>query len=481
MPEISYDAPPTVGRFMDSESFGRGIVGPVGSGKTTGCLFELFKRACQQRPASDGFRYTRFAILRQTLKQLKDTVLKDCTSWLRGICEYKVSESTIYIEFGDVKSEWLFLPLEDETDRARLLSMQLTGAWLSEAIEMDVSVIPDVSGRCGRYPGANLGGASWSGIIFDTNAPPEGSDWYKFMTDEEERKDWQLFFQPSGLSLEAENLEWLNQSADTLKLPVDHPERLAEGRKYYERLARNPNVDWVKRYVHGQFGDDPSGTAVFKDSFKRSFHVVDDLSPVHGYPLIVGQDFGRDCWSIICQPDHKGRLLVLEEVPAEDIGLELHVTKALRPALFQERFLGRPVCVVGDPAGMAKSSISEETSFDCLKRLGLATMPAPTNNLDPRIRAIEALLLSQRDGGPTLVIDGKRCPKIVRALDGGYRYAKTRQGVRKPTPDKNEYSHGIDALQYACLVVHGGMTGLITSRLARATPKKKSPRSRGWT
>lgn len=455
------------------------VAGPVGSGKTTGCLFELFRRSIEQRRAPDGIRYTRFAILRQTLKQLRDTVLKDCTSWLRGVCEYKVSESTIYIEFSDVKSEWLFLPLEDETDRARLLSMQLTGAWCSEIIEMDISVLPDVSGRVGRYPGANLGGASWAGILADTNMPSEGSDWHKMMV--EPPPDWAIFRQPSGLSAEAENLEWLNQTPETLKLKADDPVRLAQGRKYYERLARNPNPDWIKRYVTADFGDDPSGTAVFRESFKRSFHVVENLEPIHGYPLIVGQDFGRDCWSIICQPDHKGRLLVLEEVPAEDIGLELHVTKNLRPVLFQERFLGRPICVVGDPAGMAKSSISEETSFDCLKRLGLATMPAPTNNLDPRIRAVEALLLSQRDGGPTLVIDGKRCPKIVRALDGGYRYAKTRQGVRKPTPDKNEYSHCADALQYACLVVHGGMTGLITSRLTRSGPKKKAPRAGAWT
>lgn len=479
MVTINYEAPPTCAKLMQSESFGRLICGPVGSGKTTAVLFELFRRACEQRKAPDGYRYTRFAILRQTLKQLKDTVLKDVTSWLKGICEYRVSESTVYVDFGDVKSEWLFLPLETPEDRARLLSMQLTGAWLSEAIEMDVNVIPDVSGRCGRYPGANLGGCTWSGVLADTNAPPEGSDWHKFMNDGV--PDWDIFMQPSGLAENAENLEWLNQTEETLRLPHDHPARIAQGRKYYERLARNTNKDWVKRYVHGEFGDDPSGSAVFRESFKRSFHVVSNLEPVPGsYPLIIGQDFGRDPWSIICQPDHKGRLLVLEEVPAEDVGLEMHISRSLRPVLFQERYLGRPICVVGDPAGQAKSSISEETSFDVIKRLGLATIPAPTNDLDPRIRAIEALLLSQRDGGPTLIIDGGRCPQLVRALDGGYRYGKTREGQRKPLPNKDKYSHCADALQYACLVVHGGMTGLIMSRLTRHK-RAAAPSKAGWT
>jgi hypothetical protein len=79
MTTISYTAPATCASFMKSESFGRLIAGPVGSGKTTSCLFELFRRALEQEPAPDGIRYTRFALVRSTLKQLKDTVLKDVT------------------------------------------------------------------------------------------------------------------------------------------------------------------------------------------------------------------------------------------------------------------------------------------------------------------------------------------------------------------------------------------------------------------
>ena len=79
MPVINYTAPPTCAAFMKSNSFGRMIAGPVGSGKTTACLFEIFRRSCEQAPALDGYRYTRWAIVRQTLKQLKDTVLKDIT------------------------------------------------------------------------------------------------------------------------------------------------------------------------------------------------------------------------------------------------------------------------------------------------------------------------------------------------------------------------------------------------------------------
>ena len=54
----------------------------------------------------------------------------------------------------------------------------------------------------------------------------------------------------------------------------------------------------------------------------------------------------------------------------------------------------------------------------------------------------------------------------------GYRYAKMRNGQRKPTPDKNQYSHPADALQYASLAAHGGLVDKIGSRLKRPARKE---------
>lgn len=482
MTEITYVAPPTCARFMKSDKFGRLIAGPVGSGKTTACIFELFRRACEQEPAPDGLRYTRFAIVRQTLKQLKDTVLKDITAWLKGMGTFKVSENTIFVTIGDVRSEWLLIPLDTPEDQRRLLSMQLTGAWLSECIEMDVGLISPLAGRVGRYPSAAMGGATWFGMIADTNMPSEGSPWHTFM-ELNTPEDWEVFIQPGGMDVDAENLEWLTQTPETLKLPPDDPRRRAQGRTYYERFIRSNSADWCKRYVHAQYGDDPSGTAVFRESFKMSFHVAQEgLEPIPNRPLLIGQDFGRDPWSIICQLDHLGRLLVLEEVPAEDVGLEMHIERSLRPALMDPRYMGLPVAIIGDPSGVAKSSIYEETCFDALKRLGFSAFPAPTNDLEPRLMAVEAFLLGQRDGGPAIVFDGARCKTLVRGMSGGYRYGKTKSGQRKPTPEKNQYSHPCDSLQYACLAARGEMTEMIARKLTRRTKRPRNQVSAmAWT
>ena len=466
---------------MKSPAFGRLIAGPVGSGKTTGCIFEIFRRACEQTPAPDGKRYTRFAVLRQTLSQIKQTVLKDILAFFGPVAYWKVSDSTIHITAGDVRCEMVLIPLEDLEDQRRLLSMQLTSAFISEAIEIDINLIPAIAGRCGRYPSAAQGGCTHFGLIADTNMPAEGSPWHKFMV--EPPADWEVFVQPGGLEELAENLNWLTQTEATLKLPIDDPARLAQGRKYYERLSRSESVDWVRRYVHAQYGDDPSGTAVFRESFKSSFHVVDTLEPIYGQPLLVGQDFGRDPCTIICQVDPHGRLLVLKEVIAESIGLELHIERAVRTILLSPQFMGRPVAMVGDPAGMAKSSLSEETSFDALKRMGFAAFPAPTNDIDPRIRAVDSWLLRQIDGKGAVQISREGCPTLVRALSGGYRYAKTKSGMRKPTPEKKHpWSDIVDAFQYVCLTAHGRMNELIGRHLMRKRPQGRvRPTAAAWT
>ena len=176
--------------------------------------------------------------------------------------------------------------------------------------------------------------------------------------------------------------------------------------------------------------------------------------------------------------------MILAEVIGEDVGLETHVNRSLKPALYDERYAGLMFAAVGDPSGVAKGNFLEEDSFDVLKRLGVPAFPAPTNSIDARLAAVEALLYQQRDGGPALVIDRSRCPMLVRALNGAYRFGKTSAGVTKPLPDKGHpWSDVADALEYICLVVNSGLVGFIAKRIK---PKQaRAPRSRmsaaGWT
>ena len=487
MIEITFSPPPTGATFMLSESFYRMILGPLGSGKTTTVLFELVRRACEQRPGLDGVRRTRFALLRQTLNQLKQTVLKDIIQWFGPICDWKVSESTVWFKFGDVVSEWILLPLETPEDQKRILSMNLTGAFVSEAIEIDFDLLIAIAGRCGRFPSAADGGASWYGVVLDSNMPTEGTPWHTAVSTPP--PEWQVFIQPSGLSPQAENLNFLLQTPATLALPIDHPDRLAKGREYYQRLSTSTNPAWVKRYVMAEFGPDPSGAAVYAGMFFSAFHCRDELLVIPGAPLLIGLDLGRDPWAVLGQIDSMSRLLVHEEIPADDIGLRLQLPQ-IRQVVSGRRYVGCPVCIIFDPAGMAKGNFDEYTSFDVISSYGFMCMPAPSNRLAPRLNAVERFLTESRGGTAAMLVNRTLCPKLVGALNGGYRFLYNQIGESQPIPHKNDFSHVADAHQYLCLGASGGTANAIARKITRTKERehrmatgarRREPSPAGWT
>jgi hypothetical protein len=156
---------------------------------------------------------------------------------------------------------------------------------------------------------------------------------------------------------------------------------------------------------------------------------------------------------VICQVDNVGRLLVLQELEMENTGVERFCQQALLPMLNTQRFGRFSSFLVGDPSGRSKSQIGEESVFDMLKRLGFVALPASTNDIQPRLRAVEKWLVQQRDGKPALLVDPIACPKLLKGFRGEYRFKLLRDGSMEVKPDKKNrpYADLHDALQYACL------------------------------
>jgi hypothetical protein len=479
---IDFEPPPTGAKMMLSEAFYRMILGPLGSAKTTTLIFELLRRSCEQAPGRDGVRYTRFALLRQTLSQLKNTVLKDIVQWFGPICEWKVSESTVWFKFGDVCSEWILLPLETPEDQKRILSMNLTGALVSEAIEIDFDLMVAIAGRCGRYPSGAAGVPTWYGMVLDSNMPTEGTPWQLAVATPP--PGWQVFIQPGGLAPNAENLNWLLQTVETLALPMDHPDRLAKGREYYQRLSTSTNPAWVKRYVMAEFGPDPSGAAVYNGMFFMTFHCRDELLVLPGAPLLIGLDLGRDPWALLGQIDHMSRLLIHEEIRADDIGLKLQLPQ-VRRVVNQPPYVGCPVVIIFDPSGMAKGNFDEYTSYDVIRSFGFMCMAAPSNLLAPRLNAAERFMTETRGGTAAMLINRVKCPTLVTGLNGGYRFKYNQIGESQPAPEKNRFSHVCDAHQYLCMGASGGTAGAIARKITRDRAMVGRTRQRvnaaGWT
>lgn len=470
--KLDFITPPTIGKFMLDDSFVRLIMGPVGSGKSAGCFMELLRRARLQAPDRKGVRRTRMAIVRNTLQQLRQTCMADIDMWLNPIAHYRTTDATIQVRFplGDgtrVESDWMLIPLDTKADQQRLLSLNLTGAWVSEFREIDPSLLSALSGRLGRFPSKAVAHPTWFGIVAESNPPDEDSEWYTLL-EVDKPPNWAFYKQPGGMERDAQN----NSIAENVEnLPDD----------YYPNLLANNNSDWSDIHVHAQYGKSLGGQAVFRASFKPPFHIVDqeELLIVDQMPIIIGQDFGRTPASLIGQIDNRGRLVIHDELTSEDMGIEQFVTSCLRPMLMSEKYMARRIFMVGDPKGRDKSQVNEDSPFDVLIRLGFDVFAAPTNYIDPRLRAVEQLLLHQVDGGPMLMISDA-CTVLNSAMKYWYRYRRKTTGVLDDKPEKTHpWSDVADCLQYMALSTNANYLGKIM-RLDNPPPKRQVPDKRGW-
>lgn len=466
---LDYLPSPTIRAFLLSEALVKCVVGPLGSGKSMGCIIELFRRMCEQAPDVRGIRPTRFAVVRNTFAQIRDTTLADITEYFGQYFTYKASASTIQWDFHlpdktRVRSDWLLMPLERPEDSRKLLSLNLTGAWVEECREVEYSIVAALRGRIGRFPAPVRVRPTWQGLIMSSNPWSEGSEYYQhFIVAKPD--SWDLFRQPGGLEPEAENIE-----------------NLPDG--YYDRLMYGASKEFIKVHVHGLWGDDLFGRAVFQASFKPDWHLARDLSHTLNVlrPVLVGIDFGRQPAAIITQEEVMGTILALEEVLATDQGFVGFLEEVLLPVL-QQRYSACRVFIVGDPAGVARSGLREESAFSLLEDHGLAAIPAPTNDVLPRLQAVEKLLLRSIAGRPGLLVDRGRCPVLAEGFLRGYRYKKRRDGSLTPEPDKNEFSHPHDGLQYAALGHQSSFVGRRIEFRAGFGNVRRRPKfsARAWT
>jgi hypothetical protein len=223
---------PTCRRFAESDEFVRFIIGPVGSGKSTACVREIARRALRQKRGPDGKRHSRFAVIRNTYSQLRDTTRKTFEEWIpHNLGTWHEQRFAFTMEFDDVECEVLFRALDRPEDVKKLLSLELTGAYINEAREIPKHVLDVLETRVGRYPSKAQGGASWFGIWADTNPWHSGHWGAKLFA--KNLPGYRSFRQPGGRAKNAENVE---------NLPRD----------YYPRLCSGKDAEWVRVYVDGE-------------------------------------------------------------------------------------------------------------------------------------------------------------------------------------------------------------------------------------
>jgi hypothetical protein len=458
---------PVLLEFLKDRSFVSAIQGPVGSGKSGACTVKLLSLMLEQAPGPDGLRRSRWAVIRNTNPQLRTTTIKTWQDWLKpedwGRFYWNPPPYRHEIARGDVRAEVIFLALDRPEDIAKLLSLELTGAWINEAREIPKSIVDAVTMRVGRYPALKDGGPSWFGVVMDTN-PADADHWWPIMSGQvpvpehfstsEARllvrpHNWRFFAQP-GAMLEQKDA----RGEVTGYVPNPAGENLRHlTPDYYVNLIQGKAKSWIDVYVMGRVGTLAEGKPVFPTWTEAVHRARAPLPPVPGVPVIVGLDFGLTPAAAVCQLV-RGRWFVLAELVAQDMGMT-RFAPLLKRELAQ-LLPGWPdglIRLYGDPAGDQRSQVDERTPYQILAAHGLKAYPAPSNDLAVRLGAVEGALARLVDGAPGLVVS-PACATLCAGFGGGYQYRRLQvSGAERheDQPLKNRFSHVMDALQYALL------------------------------
>lgn len=452
MPKERYVATPTMAAFHGCDDFVRGVSGPVGSSKSTGMCMELMRRTHEMPPAVDGVRWSRWCVVRNTYRQLKDTT---CRTWLEwfpedqvGLMNWSDMAHRIRLNLPDgtrLDLEILFRALDRPAHVRNVLSLDITGAWINEAREIPKAIVDALLDRLGRYnPGGLPQGSFWQGLIMDTNPPDEDHWWFKLAeeTAPEDRPGWSFFRQPGGLVETADGSFAPNPLAENIAhLPPN----------YYVRNAVGKNLDHIRVYYCARYGFVKDGKPVFGEYRDETHCAAAPLEPVKGRPLLIGQDFGLTPAAVIGQRLVSGRIQIIDELVAEDMGIK-RFGETLKAHL-AVRYPGYEVEAWGDPAGDQRAQTDERTPFQILAAVGMPMRPAPSNDFLKRREAVAGLLNRLVDGRPGLLIS-PACKTLRKALAGGYAYKRLQvSGDERyqDKPDKGPYSHVADALQYLCI------------------------------
>lgn len=489
---------PVTARFIHSTAAERAIMGPVAGGKTSTCLIDMVFRAMAQRRSSiDGVRRTKFGVIRDTYRNLEKTTIPSWFQWIpkdRG--EWTGGEGgrpakhTVLLELPDgSRAEMImeFYGLGENRVEDVMRGWEGTGAFLNEADRLDPDVLTFVRGRImgGRYPSMAHGGPTRRGITLDFNAPDDDNYLYARYVGakDAEGRDLDLaaegiefYRQPSGFSPQAENLH-----------------NLMPG--FYERTAQGQPDWWVRRYVRNEFGYSREGKPVYPE-FSDARHVARaPLVPAPGIPLVIGADAGLTPAAVTAQRMPNGQWRALDELvvpPGGSMG-PLRFADQLNRLLAEPRYLAwirsmergkRAIAGWADPSAAygADKEAGELAWIETFAhRSEIPFKAAPTQELTARIEAVRAPLSPARfvDADTPGLLISPTCRVLRKGFNSGYRFRKiqlagtNRYGTK---PEKNEWSHVHDALQYA--LSGGGELDEVTGRRERREQARRAQRMR---
>lgn len=468
--KLAHEAPLDKGRTQIKV-----VYGPMGSGKSTLALWEWFIMCLK----AEGPLYG--AVVRASYRELIDSTKKLTEQWFGPFTTWREGDEEFWFDVPNEKGELLrhtlcFRSIQKAAHTQKFQSVEYNFVWMEEVVPAYNTSGIVGSGLPEEIVGIAMGrlrlktAKDQERILILTANPPFKNHWlYKsfIMTDEQTRKvkNIAVVWQPPG--------------ENKANLPNN----------YYDGLRQFMDDAQMRRFVNGEVVAAFEGKPVFPEC-KDHYHITD--KPVRlnrQVELVLGHDFGLTPATLITQVLPTGQWVWLDELVMFNRSVDDHFEE-LRTKLNEEPYKGMTFRCWGDPSGVAKSQTDAKSAFEIAASKGFSIKPGKIDWMS-RKEAIKQRLNRTVNGEPALIINRLGCDTAVTGMLGGYRYHVSPGGEPNSRPEKNMYSHIMDAAQY----IATGEFSILSSReeaeslkdhlfvipkwnpLASPEPKKEDPPS----
>ena len=443
--QISYTPLPTLKKFHESTATHRCMVGPFGSGKTSAAIIEFGYYLPFAIFDNYGIKQTRWLILRNTYREIYDTVQQPMfDDWIPWGVHNQKHDTYKFGYPNGIKVEFLFRACDRPEHARQFKSLLITGAWLEESIEISESVKNIIKGRLGRYPKLREGEDYPLKFLIESTNPPD--------------IDHPLFHQykwivappdaaPTKPPLEDHEGFW--------QPPYENVANLRPG--YYEDLKKvyRDSPEFADMYILSKPGAMVKGQVVYYDFTKKKHVGKGKLAWAKGTLYRGWDNTGNSPACVVCQMGGYEKIQVLKEFYHDRMDIRDFTEWVVVEC--NQMFPGAEFTDYADPAGENKISTPAggfTSNAKIMADFGVTTIPSD-QNWEARKSSVQRQI--NKDGG--ILVDPS-CTRLINGFISGYAYPEIgTTGIYKDKPMKNRFSHVHDALQYVCVKIFRSVSG----------------------
>jgi hypothetical protein len=455
--ELHLNPSPTQEDFFNSEAAMPVLIGPLGEGKTWGCIWKAILHWFKYRDILNG--PLRGFVVRDTHQNMKRMTVPSINKALRGYFKPNWKDDYKKLIIKGIL-DFDLIGIDSPGSLNKIQGFEGGCGWLEEPAPMidkgnvglGLDVFLTAMTRVCRADIMSGHEDDYIPLLMTSMNPADQDHW-----------TYPMFVENPPVA--PDDYPFLR--VETFHIQHGENQHLPSVSREAAKLMYKNNPALFQRYVEGKFAFVCVGKEVTTEYNPDLHRCKEKLDPIPGVKGLRFWDTGLNPTCVLGQITPKGRLHITDTFRGDGIGMQQFLDTFIKPTTLDRYKEVSEWRDIADPAiSNREQSNSDHTAAKIIEKELNTCVEYGAKNWDPRKQACKKALGMLIDGRPFVQIS-KHEGILHRALQGGWHYKTDNSGNviggQNAKPKKDIHSHPGDAFSY-------GMS-LIVGKLGRSIQK----------